>query len=74
MEDIEVIVLFSANQLSKDTEIYKKVGKTYLKKYVIVKGKKVQYTDIVAELKLMKFSDSKTIIKGKKSELTFITE
>ena len=70
----EVYILFSTNQLNKDIEIHKKAGITYQKKYVIVKGKKVQYTDIVEDLKLMKFSDSKTVIKGDKSELVFITE
>lgn len=74
MDDKEIIVLFSINQLNKEIEIHKKVGETYQKKYVVVKGKHVQYTDIVEDLKLMKFSDSKVIIKGKKSELTFITK
>lgn len=69
-DDELVIVLFSIQQLNRETEIYKKNGKTYKKKFVIVKGKPVQYTDIVTDLKLMKFSDSREVIRGKKSELT----
>jgi hypothetical protein len=70
----DIIVLFSRLQLEKDKELYTKAGKTYVNKYVIVKGKPVQYTDIVTDESLSKFNDSIVVIRGAKSSMTFINK
>lgn len=70
----EIVVLFSINQLNKYITLYKKSGSKYINKYVIIAGRPVEYTDIVEDEKLMKFSDSKVITRELKSKLTFITK
>lgn len=69
--ETDVIVVFSVQQFKRDTDVYKKAGKTYTKKYVIIGGKPVQYTDIVDSRDKIKFVDSKELITGKKSEMKF---
>lgn len=50
--------VFSREQLDINVLIAKKTGRSYKPKTVVVNGKKKQYTDIVSDMKNIRYVDS----------------
>lgn len=65
------IFIYSSNQKEDLTNIAKSQGKAYSPGYVIVKGRKKPYTDIVLSMDRCSYGDAIVVAKGDIRKISF---
>ena len=62
---------FSQRQLDFQKDLYRKIGKLYINKYVIYNGNKYQYTEILGNASDSKYTDAKIVASGTLSTMKY---
>lgn len=63
--------LYSQTQLKFRKETERKMGKTFKPGYVIVRGKKMPFTELIAEKKNSRYSDARVVCYDEPSNLKY---